>query len=131
MAVGQEKMDMRDESVVKAVGAFAGGIASTGNVCGIMLGGVALVSCIYSRANLKEKENPRMWSVSRRFIKEFEKLARPCGGINCSDIAGVDWTDKEAVRNYYSDPSGSRQICIKLIGDAAYALGEILEQEQK
>jgi len=70
-----------------------------------------------------------MWAVSRKFIRKFEKLAEPYGGINCSDIAGIDWQNREAVKSYYSGPQSSRQICIKLVGEAAYALGELLEQE--
>eukprot|EP00362_Geleiidae_sp_MMETSP1317_P001717 CAMPEP_0201285162 /NCGR_PEP_ID=MMETSP1317-20130820/97131_1 /ASSEMBLY_ACC=CAM_ASM_000770 /TAXON_ID=187299 /ORGANISM="Undescribed Undescribed, Strain Undescribed" /LENGTH=94 /DNA_ID=CAMNT_0047608589 /DNA_START=1 /DNA_END=283 /DNA_ORIENTATION=- len=88
-----------------------------------------MVSCIYSRGNLDEKENPRMWSVSKKFISSFEEMTKSFGGIKCSDIAGVDWQDKEAVKDYYSNPASSRQRCIKLVGDAAYALGELLEQE--
>jgi len=120
---------MKDESAVKAVGAFAGGIASTGNVCGILLGGVAMISSIYSRGNLDEKENPRMWALSKKFVAKFEELAEPHGGINCFDIAGVDWTDKKAAKAYYLNPFSKRKVCIKLVGDAAAILGELLEQE--
>lgn len=124
-----EKMNMQDEPAVKAVGAFAGGIASTGNVCGIMLGGVAMTSCMYSRGNLDEKENPRMWSLGKKIISCFEEMTKPFGGINCYDIAGVNWQDKAAVKQYYADEKNGRQRCIRLVGDAAYAFGEILEEE--
>jgi len=127
--VGQEKLDMVDEAVVKAVGAYGGGIASSGSVCGILLGGVALISNLHSRGNLDEKENPRMWSISSKFIAKFEELAEPYGSINCRDIAKVDWHDRDAVKNYYSNPESSRKICTKLLGEAAYILGELLEEE--
>lgn len=129
LAVAQEKMQIRDEVAVKAVGAFGGGIAASGSVCGTLLGGVAAISSIYSRGSLEEKEDPRMWSLSRKFIQEFSKLSESCGGINCSDIARVDWQDREAVRKYYTDPDSRRRICIRLVGDAAYALGKLLEEE--
>ena len=128
--MGQEKIKRIDEAAVKAVGAFGGGIASSGNVCGILLGGVALISFIYSRGNLDEKENPRMWGLSKKFQQRFEELTEPYGGMNCRDIARVDWHDKTAVKNYYANPFSSRKICIKLVGEAAYILGELLEQEQ-
>lgn len=131
LAVGQERMNVKDEAAVKAVGAYGGGIAATGNVCGTLLGGVAAISSIYSRGNLDAKEDPRMWSLSKKFIKKFEKMTESCGGINCCDIAQVDWRDKEAVKKYYSDPESNRKICIKLVGDAAYALGELLDKEEK
>ena len=121
---------MVDESAVRAVGAYGGGIASSGNVCGILLGGVAMISSLYSRGNLDEKENPRLWSLSSKFMKKFEELADPYGGMNCRDIAGVDWKNRDAVKEYYSNPESSRKICIKLVGEAASILGELLEQEE-
>ncbi len=127
--MGQEKMNLVNESAIKAVGAFGGGIAASGSVCGTLLGGVAMISSLYSRGNLGEKEDPRLWVLSNQFIKQFEELTKPYGGMNCRDIAGVDWQNRAEVKQYYSDPEGGRKICVKLVGDAAYALGEILEQE--
>jgi C_GCAxxG_C_C family probable redox protein len=123
-------MNMKDESAVKAVGAFGGGIASSGSVCGILLGGVAMISSMYSRGSLDEKENPRMWGLSKKFLKKFEELTEPYGGMNCLDIAAVDWNDKIAVKNYYANPFSSRKTCIRLVGEAAYILGELLELEE-
>jgi C_GCAxxG_C_C family probable redox protein len=120
---------MVDESAVKAVGAFGGGIASSGSVCGILLGGVAMISSIYSRGNLDEKENPRIWALSSKFLKKFEELTEPFGGMNCRDIAGIDWKNREAVKEYYANPDSKRKICIELVGEATRILGELLEQE--
>ena len=122
-------MDMKDDASVKAVGAYGGGIASSGNVCGVLLGGVAMISSIYSRANLEQKENPRIWALSKKFMKEFEKLTESFGGINCRDIARVDWNDRDAVKAYYKDPESNRKACIQLVGDASYVLGALLDQE--
>ncbi|MCB2180797.1 MAG: C-GCAxxG-C-C family protein [Desulfobulbaceae bacterium] len=127
--MGQEKLNRVDEEVIKAVGAFGGGIASSGNVCGILLGGVALISSIHSRGNLDEKENPRLWSLSSRLIKEFDKLTEEFGGSNCRDIVHLDWKDRNAVKEYYSNPDSRRRFCIELVGDFAFILGELLEKE--
>jgi len=121
---------MVDEGAVKAVGAFGGGIASSGSVCGILLGGVAMISSMYSRGNLDEKENPRIWGLSSNFLRKFEELTKPFGGMNCKDIAGVDWKDRDAAKEFYANPDSTRKVCIKLVGDAAYILGELLEQEE-
>lgn len=43
----------------------------------------------------------------------------------------MDWSDRAAVKEYYSNPDSSRKQCIQLIGDLAFILGEILEKEQK
>jgi len=124
------KTDMVDESAVKAVGAFGGGIASSGSVCGILLGGVAMISSMYSRGNLDEKENPRIWALSSKFLKKFEELTESYGSMDCRDIAGVDWKNRNEVKKYYSNPDSKRRICIKLVGDAAFILGELLEREE-
>ncbi len=120
---------MKDDAAVRAVGAYGGGIASSGNVCGTLLGGIAMISDIYSRASLDEKEDPRVWALSKKFMKEFEKLTESFGGINCHDIARVDWQDRNAVKAYYSNPDSNRKACIQLVGDATYALGKLLEEE--
>ena len=127
--MGQEKLGKVDEEVIKAVGAFGGGIASSGSVCGILLGGVALVSSMHSRGNLDEKENPRLWSLSYKLVRKFDELSEPFGGCNCRDIARLEWKDRDAVKEYYSNPDSRRKYCVKLVGDFAQALGELLEKE--
>jgi hypothetical protein len=88
-----------------------------------------MISSVYSRGNLDEKENPHIWALSMKFMKEFENMTESFGGIHCHDIARVDWKDRAAVKEYYSNPESSRKVCVKLVGDAAYALGVLLEQE--
>ena len=129
--MGLEKIDQKDENVIKAVGAFGGGIASSGSVCGTLLGAVAAVSSLHSRGSLKEKENPRMWGVGHKLIKEFDKLTEEFGGNTCRDITSMEWSDRAAVKEYYSNPDSSRKDCIRLVGELAFILGKILEKEQK
>ena len=126
----QDKADIVDEATIRAVGAFGGGIAGSGSVCGILLGGIAMISSMYSRGNLAEKENPRLWALSGKFMKKFADLTEPYGGMDCRDIAGVDWQNREAVKVYYVNPDSSRKICTRLVGEAAYILGELLEEEE-
>lgn len=127
--MGQEKMNLINEAIIKSMGAFGGGIASTGRVCGALIGGVALISSIYSRGNLEEKEDPRMWRLSYKFAKKFEEITQPYGGVNCQDIAQVNWSDKEAVKEFYANPDSRRKLCALLLGNTAYILGEILDKD--
>jgi len=129
--VGLEKIDQMDENVVKAVGAYGGGIASSGSVCGILLGAVAAVSALHSRGSLEGRENPRMWGVGQKLVKQFEQLTEEFGGNTCKDIAHVNWNDRDSVKTYYSGSDSRRELCIKLTGDFAYNLGIILEKELK
>ena len=127
--MGQEKLGCQAPDAVKAVGAYGGGIASSGGTCGILLGGVAAVSLLHSRSNLEEKENPRLWGAGHKLVREFEKLCEPYGGINCRDIARLNWGDRDAVKDYYSNPESRRKICMELVGEFARILGEVLERE--
>ena len=120
---------MVNEAVIKSMGAFGGGIAGSGNVCGILSGGVALISSIYSRGNLEEIVDPRMWRLSYKLFKIFENLTGSFGSINCRDIARVNWGDKEATLDYYKNPESSHKLCTELVGDFAFALGELLEKD--
>lgn len=128
MAVGQEKMNTKNEALIKTVGAFGGGIGGSGRVCGALLGGVAFISSLYSRGNLAEKEHPQMWRLSHKLNKKFEELTKPFGGVNCSDIARVNWSDKEQTKEFYNSPDSRLHHCLQLVEDTASALGEILDQ---
>lgn len=127
--MGQEKLNRVNEEIIKALGSFGGGIASTGRVCGALIGGVALISSLYSRGNLGEKEDPRMWRLSYKLSKKFEELTKPYGGVNCQDIARLNWKDPNATKEFYNNPESRRKLCVQLVGDTAFALGEILEQD--
>jgi C_GCAxxG_C_C family probable redox protein len=120
-------MAANNPELIKAVGALGGGIASSGKVCGILTGGVVFLSSLYGKETPEGRDHPRMWRLTYKLNKKFEELAREYGGVDCRDIARVDWKDREAVKSFYSDPAGRRSICRRLVGETARALGEILE----
>jgi len=129
LAAGLEKVGAVNEEVIKAFGAFGGGVAGTGRVCGALTGSIGVIASIFSRGNLESAEDPRMSSVCRKFITEFEKLTRAHGGTDCRDISRVNWQDKEMVKDFYTDSEGRRKICMQVVGDAAFILGRLLEAE--
>ncbi len=129
LAVGQEKMGIVNQDVLKALGAFGGGIAGTCRTCGCLTGGMALISSLFSRGNLEDKEDPRMWSVGHKFIRRFEDLTQEYGSTECRDIARMNFQDREMVKDFYGNPDSRRKFCIKLVGDTACMLGKILEEE--
>ena len=127
--VGLEKLGITAPSVIKAMGAFGGGIGGTGNICGTLVGATSVIGSLYSRGSLEEKENPRMWAATKKVLENFQALAAPHGGINCCQIARVDWMNRDQVKDFYSNPDSRRQHCITIVGETARALGELLEQE--
>lgn len=116
-------------NLVKALGAFGGGIASTGRVCGILIGGIATLSTLLSKSSPEEKEDPRMWKLCFKLTKIFENMTSEYGGINCVNIARVDWKNKDEVGQFYNQPDSRRQICTRLVGEFSEELGKIIEKE--
>ncbi len=110
------------------MGAFGGGLAGTGEVCGAVVGGIAVFGLIFSRGNVKEKEDPRMWSQSKTFLDRFRKEISE-GKLLCREIAHVDWDDDAQVANYYRKGSERQLDCRRLVGNTARLLGEMIEEE--
>lgn len=127
--VGLEKLGVDDPSVIRALGSFGGGIGGTGHICGALVGATSVIGTLYSRSSLEEKENPRMWAATKAVMKSFEELSAEYGGIDCGQIARVDWMDRDQVKDFYGNPESRRQHCIHVVGETAKALGELLERE--
>ncbi len=125
-AVGQEKLGKGGDDVIRAMGAFGGGLGGNGEVCGALAGGLAVLGLRYSRAHQDEKENPKMWAAAHELLKRFrDEAVDQEGTIYCRDIAGVDWTDRVQTKDFYSGDKVRR--CIRIVGRTAFILGELLE----
>ncbi|MBW1945200.1 MAG: C_GCAxxG_C_C family protein [Deltaproteobacteria bacterium] len=129
LAAGQEKLGISSPEVVKAVGLYGGGISGTGEVCGALLGGIALISSLYSRANLEDKESPKMWKLGHMLDKRFSEITSQFGGKLCRDIARVDWGDRDQVNAFYKNQDSRHKYCYEVVEETARALCEILEKE--
>jgi len=119
----------KDWEVVRAMGAFGGGLGSNGEVCGALIGALAVIGLRFSRDREEEKENPRMWRYTNELLKRFrEEIVQSHGGIRCREIIGVDWKNREEVTNYFK--GGEKQLeCARIVGDTAKLIGELLERQ--
>lgn len=111
------------------MGAFGGGLGGSGEVCGAVVGALAVMGILFSRAQEDEREDPRMWSYAREIVRRFrEEIVRDYEGILCRNIAGVEWTNPDEARAFYKGERVNE--CRRLVGDTALLLGEILERIQ-
>ena len=115
---------------MKAMGAFGGGLGGNGEVCGAVVGALAVMGLRFSRASEEEREDPKMWSYAQEVLERFRKeIAKDHGSILCREIAGVDWKDREQVRGFYK---GERvHECGRIVGDMAMLVFELLERADK
>ena len=113
---------------MRAMGAFGGGLGATGEVCGAVIGGLAVLGLKFSRSEDDENEDLRMWSFSRellwRFANEITK-----GSIYCRDIAKVDWTNMERIKRFYK--SDALIECKRITGETARLVGELLDRAEE
>ena len=109
------------------MGAFGGGLGGNGEVCGAVVGALGVMGLRFSRGREGEKEDPRMWAFTHELLQRFrEEIVQNHKGILCREIAGVDWRDREQVKNFYE---GEKVLeCSRIVGNTAQLVGELLER---
>jgi len=120
-------LNKKDDGVIRALGAFGGGLGGNGEVCGALVGALAVLGLRFSRAREEEKEDPRMWSCCQEMMVRFrDEVVKNQGGIHCREIAGVDWKNRDQVRAFYR---GEKILeCGRIVGDTTRILHEILQR---
>jgi C_GCAxxG_C_C family probable redox protein len=120
-------MGKADDNVIRAMGAFGGGLGGNGEACGALAGGLAVLGLRFSRARQEEKEDPRMWDYTDELLTRFrDGIVKEHGSILCRDIGRVDWKNHEQVKVFYK--GDKVQECIRIVGETAKLLGELLER---
>lgn len=104
---------------------FGGGLGAHGEVCGAIIGGLAVIGLIFGRPKPGNEADMRLWKYSGMFMKRFREEVAD-GKILCRDIAKVDWRDQDQVRHFRE--GGKRDECQILTGKTAKIIGEILER---
>ena len=112
------------------MGALAGGLGANGEVCGALIGALAVMGLRFGRGGEEEKEDRRMWGYTRELLKRFrEEIVQSHGGIRCREIAGVDWSNREQVQSFYKPGSEKYSECARIVGETAKLTGELLERQ--
>ena len=120
-------MGRRDEEVIRAMGAFGGGLGGNGEVCGAVVGALGVLGLRFGRGREEEKEDPKMSACAKEVLHRFREIVKNHAGILCREIAGVDWKDREQAKAFYK---GEKIVeCRRIVGDTAHMLGELLERE--
>lgn len=124
--MAQEKLGQEpNHELIRAMGPFGAGLAATGEVCGNIVGALAVFGLMFSRSREEEREDPLMWAYSQDFLRCFRDRIGP-GSILCSDIIGVDWKDKNQTRSFYG--SEKYKECLRITGDTAKLVGEKIDK---
>ncbi len=117
------------EELIAAMAPFGGGMGSSGKVCGTLSGALALIGYTMGKTRPQDRDHKDMWRLSFKLVKGFEKLTQEYGGVNCSNIARVDWKDRNSVKSFYKDPNSRRRECVKVIRGTCAILQDILSKK--
>lgn len=107
--------------------AFGGGLSGRGDVCGVVIGGLAAIGLLAGRPEPGKPADMNMRRNGRIFVNRFREEISD-GKLLCRDIADVDWTDMNQVKSYRG--SDKFEYCRILVGKTAILLGEMLEKTQ-
>lgn len=128
--MGQEETGRVTPGLIKAMGAFGGGVAGSGGVCGILTGAVGMLASLYASGDPQGRNDPRLKDLSRQLLSRFEELTASFGGVDCRCIVEIDLDDRERYKWFRSAADSTRRRCEGLICDMAVYLVEILEENR-
>jgi C_GCAxxG_C_C family probable redox protein len=103
--------------------AFGGGLGAHGEVCGAIIGGLAVIGLKYGRPQPGNQSDMKMWKYSSIFMKRFKEEVAD-GKTLCRDIAGVDWRNQDQVTKFHKGEQF--RACQVLTGKTAKIIGELL-----
>jgi len=89
--MGLEAQGKANPDAVRAVSSLAGGIGSSGDICGAFTGGACLLGLYAGRGASDEEEDPRLNIMISELLDWFStEQERRYGGIHCSEITEDD-----------------------------------------
>lgn len=99
LAAFMDELGMNDPMVLRAAGAFHGGMASS-LVCGIHVAGLMVLGMLVGREDLGLGLDGLLPIVTpaQDLVKRLDKRL---GSWSCKELTGVDFTDAEAAIQFY------------------------------
>ncbi len=117
------RLGLERETALRVAGAFGGGMARTGLVCGAVSGALMVIGVKYAMTHAGERERrEETYRRSQEFIRRFKELN---GSVLCPELLGFDLSTPEGLKTV-----GERElfatVCPKLVRDAAAIVAALL-----
>lgn len=117
------ELEANDDVIPGIAYGFAGGIGSTGSVCGAVAGAVMSIGLKLGRGQTMEEGLSR-FGVVQEFRRRFEL---EMGHITCRSLTGMDLTTQEG-REQFMASDVPQRVCFPAVG-VAYRLAVDLLKE--
>jgi C_GCAxxG_C_C family probable redox protein len=124
LAAFMDELAIEDPRVIRAAGAFHGGVVSS-LTCGIHLGGAMVLGLLVGRENLEGGLDGLMPIVvpAQDLVKRLNKRL---GSSSCKELTGVDFTDMEAAIQFYA--AGENKKCFDRVAEGAEEIALFLKE---
>ena len=127
LAAFMDELGMNDPLVLRAAGAFHGGMVSS-LVCGIHVAGLMVLGMLVGREDLELGLDGLLPIVTpaQDLIKRLDKRL---GSSSCKELTGVDFTDAEAAIHFYVTRENEK--CFGRVEEGAEEIALFLEELEK
>ena len=124
LAAFMDELGINDPMVLRAAGAFHGGMVSS-LVCGVHAAGLMVLGMLVGRENLELGLDGLLPIVmpAQDLIKRLDKRL---GSSSCKELSGVDFTDAEAAINFYVTKENEK--CFGLVAEGTEEIALFLKE---
>jgi C_GCAxxG_C_C family probable redox protein len=125
MAVCQE-LGIENELIPRIATTLGGGMAGTGEVCGLVSGALMCIGIRHGREEATQSDE-EAYGLSRQFLQRFRD---EMGHIRCRDLTGVDFTIPGERENFRSSEVPMK-VCLPAAGLAYRLVLELLGEPRR
>lgn len=118
------RLGLDESTALKIASAFGGGIARTGQTCGLVTGALMVIGLNFNPDDPDSKG--KMACLGRKFMNEFKKQN---GFTQCSELLGASFGTEEGAKTLRENGTTDK-VCPKLEQSAAQILERILAEQK-
>ena len=117
------ELGLEKETALKVAGAFGGGMARMGEVCGAVTGAFIVIGLKHGKIKVEDEEaKEKTYLIVREFVERFKSRN---GSIKCRELLGYDISTLEGIK-LIKEKKLFYTICVKYVRDAAEIIEELL-----
>jgi len=117
------ELGLEKETALKVAGAFGGGMARMGEVCGAVTGAFIVIGLKHGKIKAEDEEaKEKTYLIVREFVERFKSRN---GSIKCRELLGYDISTLEGIQ-LIKEKNLFYTICVKYVRDAAEIIEELL-----
>ncbi|MEI6093786.1 MAG: C-GCAxxG-C-C family protein [bacterium] len=122
-----EDLGLDKKTAFKVSAAFGGGIARTGETCGVISGALMVIGHKYGKVDVNDQTSKeKTYLVAKEFINRFTEKHK---NTRCNDLLGYDITTQDGLDTIKKKDLHSL-VCKDLVKDAIEILDSVLKEYQ-